>query len=214
MDPVLAAASLAAVIFALLAMLQWRRAGDLEDRVRELEAKLADATPRPADDPEPEAEPPVARAEEPEEDESDQDEPEDEEDESEEDEPEEDESEEEPEEDEPEEDEPEEDEPEEEEADAPAPAPAAAKPAAKPAGPDPQRMAALKVVTDAFETCRYLEFDAIVEKPATYRVTVPLTAANGATLRYLEKDMFACLVFIEIEGSQAVLHIDMQKGRP
>ena len=34
-----------AVVFAVIALLQWRRASELEERVRELEAKLAEPLP-------------------------------------------------------------------------------------------------------------------------------------------------------------------------
>src|SRR5690606_24222958 len=79
----------------------------------------------------------------------------------------------------------------------PEPAPEPPKP--KPAEADPLRLEALKVVTEAFELARYLDFDAIVEKPSTYRVTVPITAANGGALRYLKDGMFGCLKSVKLE---------------
>ncbi len=94
---------------------------------------------------------------------------------------------------------------------APAPEP---EPAPKEPEPDPLRLEALKVVTEAFELARYLDFDAIVEKPSTYRVTVPITAANGSAVRYLKDGMFACLKKVKVEGSKAVLHVDTSKGPP
>lgn len=94
----------------------------------------------------------------------------------------------------------------------PEPAPEPPKP--KPAEADPLRLEALKVVTEAFELARYLDFDAIVEKPSTYRVTVPITAANGGALRYLKDGMFGCLKSVKLEEKNAVLHIDTSKGPP
>ncbi|MCA9604493.1 MAG: hypothetical protein KC619_02790, partial [Myxococcales bacterium] len=102
----------------------------------------------------------------------------------------------------------------------PEPVPEPVAPVAAPVAPavpavDPElRIKALKVVAEAFETTRYLDFDAIVEKPSTYRVTVPITAANGPAVRFLEAGMFACLKKIEIEGSNAKLYIDSSKGPP
>ncbi len=231
MDPLSIVAGSFAVVFALLAMLQWRRASELEETVRQLEAKLAARLPPPE-------EPPAAPAPEPTQEAPDEDEPpaEEEPDEDDEDEAPEadeapaddegDEPEAEPEDDEPEDDEPEDDEPEadEPEADEPAddapdeePAAAEAEPAPEPPAPEPpdnRRQIALQVVTEAFETCRYLDFDAIVEKPSTYRVTVPITAANADGVRMLEPGMFACLKHVAIESDRAVLHIDSSKGRP
>ncbi|HEY8427640.1 MAG TPA: hypothetical protein VIL20_04665, partial [Sandaracinaceae bacterium] len=86
--------------------------------------------------------------------------------------------------------------------------------APKPAEPDSLRLEALKVVAEAFELARYLDFDAIVEKPSTYRVTVPITAANGKALRYLRDGMFGCLKSVKLENDTAVLHIDTSKGPP
>ena len=236
MDPVTIVAGAIAVFFALLAMLQWRRAADLEDRVRELEAQREDRLPPPAEEPEPQVEAaPAARAiEDAREDEDEDDEEGEDEDEDEEPEaivaplavePEEDEHEDDEEEDEDEEDEDEEDE--EEVAAGPAPAPEpepqpepepepepAPAPVAPRAEPDPLRLEALKHVQESFEMCRYLDFDAIVEKPSTYRVTIPITAANGKALRYLTDGMFPCLKQVRIEEGKAVLHIDMSKGPP
>ena len=75
-------------------------------------------------------------------------------------------------------------------------------------------MQALKIVNESYETCRYLDFNAIVEKPSTYRVTVPITAANGEAVRYLEAGMFPCLKKVMLEDDKAVLHVDMSKGPP
>lgn len=83
-----------------------------------------------------------------------------------------------------------------------------------PSGPDPRRLEALALVNGAFETCCRLGFDAIVEKPATYRVTVPLTAANTRAVRYLADGMFPCLARVSVERDQAILHIDTSKGPP
>ncbi|HJL16379.1 MAG TPA: hypothetical protein RMH99_12025, partial [Sandaracinaceae bacterium LLY-WYZ-13_1] len=71
MDPLTLVAGSLAVLFLLLAMLQWRRAADLEDRVRELEGKLAEASPPArerleAEEPEPEPEEPEPEEPEPE----------------------------------------------------------------------------------------------------------------------------------------------------
>jgi predicted DNA-binding transcriptional regulator YafY len=196
MDPATLIAGAIAIVFALLAMLQWRRASDLEERVRELEGKLADALPAPrelapavsaapvsAPVVTPEPEPPTLP--------------------------------------------PEPDEPEGLEAlptEAPMPElepidpaddPASARaPAASSASNDSMRLAALEVVAQAFELARYLDFDFIVEKPSTYRVTVPITAANGNAVRYLEAGMFTCLKAIRIEDGKAILHIDTAKGPP
>ncbi len=229
MDPVTVIAGSLAVVFALLALMQWRRAEDLESRVRELEAKLTETLPAPKDvlpAPPPEetaapheperaqAEPARDEAESAAEQESDAvddadeaEEQESAEDESEEDEPADDEAEAEPAEDDAEE---------EEETPAPAAieAPIAAAPVAKPAEPDLLRLEALKVVAEAFELARYLDFDAIVEKPSTYRVTVPLTAANANAVRYLEDGMFNCLKEVRLEDASAILHIDTSKGPP
>jgi FtsZ-interacting cell division protein ZipA len=218
MEPITLVAGSLAVVFLLLAVLQWRRAMDWEERARELEAKLRTLTEG--------------------EDESEAEEAEDEEEEEPEPKAEEKEPEEEPEEEKPKE-EPaarEEEPPAEEEEE-----PVAAKPeaAAEPAAPEPEpapprrdpepepppkrapepdplRVEALKVVAEAYELARYLDFDAIVEKPNTYRVTVPITAANGNALRYLEAGMFACLKEVRIEEDEdtAILHVDMSKGPP
>lgn len=176
MDPLIITGGLA-VVFAVLALLAWRRAADLEDQVRELRAKLAalESTPKEAsgaqaaNDTEPAAE-----------DERDGG------------------------------------------ADEVAAAPAAptseeVPPPAAPTAPDPDdplRLEAMKVVTDAFELARYLDFDAIVEAPSTYRVTVPITVANGNAVRYLEDGMFPCLKHVRIEDGHAVLYVDTSKGPP
>jgi len=228
MDPVSIVAGMAALVFALIAMLQWRRASELEETVRQLEAKLEARLPPPeaqeADAEEPEA------AEEEEEDADEEDpaeeepeEPAEEEDVDEDDDEEELEAEAAP---------PEaEDEPEAEagapEEDAPEPPPkpdatpqpiVSPQPVAKPKPvapkPDRRRQLALEVVTEAFETCRYLDFDAIVEKPSTYRVTVPMTAANADGVRFLEVGMFACLKMVKLEDDRAILHIDTSQGPP
>ena len=237
MDPVVIAGGLA-VAFALLALMLWRRAADLEEQVRALEAKLADRAPTKESAPaeaakddaaEDEAAKDEAKVEEEDEDEraeaaeSNDDEEEDEA------------SDDDEEEDEEEDDEEEDDE--EEVAAAPAPPteqaaapepvaeaeppepvaePAApAEPAPPPkAEPDPRRLEALKIVSEAFELARYLDFDAIVEKPSTYRVTIPITAANGKAVRFLEDGMFTCLAQVRIEDDNAVLHIDTGKGPP
>ncbi len=203
MDPVIVAGGLA-VAFALVALLLWRRAADLEEKVRELEAKLAERAAAP-----PKEEVEVASAkpaellpvERPEERTSEED------DEVDEDELDEDEraEAEEP---------PEEDEEEEEIAAAEPEATPAAQPAPSKPATDPMRVEALKVVSEAFELARYLDFDAIVEKPSTYRVTIPITAANGEAVRYLEDGMFSCLSQVRIEDDTAVLHIDTGKGPP
>lgn len=235
MDPVSIVVGAIAVVCALLAMMQWRRASDLEDRVRELEAQLAQAPLPPAA----EASPPEEADDEEEEDEPEpeeepEDEPEDEDEEAEE--PEEEEEEpaaaaqpeveapEEAEEPEEEDEEPEDEPLDEEDDDEPAPlqpvapvpqrvAPVAA-PVAKSPEPDLLRLEALKIVADSFEMCRYLDFNAIVEKPSTYRITVPITAANGKAVRYMTVGMFPCLELVKIEGSKAILHINMSKGSP
>lgn len=235
MDPVIIAGGLA-VAFALVALLLWRRAADLEEQVRALEAKLADRPAPPAEAAEARSEPDDAHeasaeagaaADEADEDEADEDEraeaeeaEADSDDDDDEDEPaarEDDEGDEagddraeEP------SDEAEEDSaaaaPAEEAAPAQTVTPEAAPP--KAAAPDPMRLEALKIVTEAFELARYLDFDAIVEKPSTYRVTVPITAANGNAVRYLEDGMFTCLSQVRIEDDSAVLHIDTGKGPP
>jgi hypothetical protein len=203
MDPVALVAGSLAVLFALLAMLQWRRAADLEGRVRELEAKLAEAVPPPkepadAEKPRPPEQPEATEERSEAEPEAEEAGPE------------------------------EEPEAAEEEPEAAEEGPGAEAaepehrpeperepaPPPKPAGPDPLRLKALEVVSGAFETCRYLDFDAIVEKPSTYRVTLPMTADNGEAVRHLEDGMFPCLVKVSIEGSKATLHIDTSKGPP
>ncbi len=224
MDPVVIAGGLA-VAFALLALMLWRRAADLEEQVRALEAKLADRAPTKesarAEAAKDDAAKDEARVEEEDEDEraeaaeSNDDE----------------------EEDEASDDDDDEEDDEEEVAAAPAPpteqaaAPepvaeaeppepvaepsAPAEPAPPPkAEPDPRRLEALKIVSEAFELARYLDFDAIVEKPSTYRVTIPITAANGKAVRFLEDGMFTCLAQVRIEDDNAVLHIDTGKGPP
>lgn len=212
MDPATLIAGSLAILFALLAILQWRRATDLEERVRELEGKLLDASPTPkeldaiaapppdaepeAAEPEPEAaaEPVAEPAPEPAAEAEPEPEPE-----------------------------PEHEpmaalppvEPEDEPLAALPPVepePPAEPP--RPAEPDPLRLEALKVVAEAFELARYLDFDFIVEKPSTFRVTVPLTASNGKAVRYLEDGMFPCLKQVRVEDSQAILHIDTAKGPP
>jgi hypothetical protein len=211
MEPATLIAGAIALVFALLAMLQWRRATDLEERVRELEGKLADAQPSPrelgaaAPTPEPppaapEPEPAPEAAEEPA----------------------------------PAAPEPEPtaeqaaeqpgaldevapiaDLPPVEPTDDPASARASNAATAPSSGaPESMRLAALEVVAQAFEQARYLDFDFIVEKPSTYRVPVPITAANGKAVRHLEAGMFPCLAAVHIEGSEAVLHIDTAKGPP
>jgi cytoskeletal protein RodZ len=230
MDPVIVAGGFA-VLFALVALMLWRRAADLEEQVRLLEAKLADRAPAKEPAAAPEKEPEEATAE----DEQDEDER------AEAEEPDEEEEEDEASDDEGEGEDDDEDEDEElaaaapapptEEAVAPPPEPAVAEPepaepepaaAALPEPapppkapePDPLRLAALKIVSDAFELARYLDFDAIVEKPSTYRVTVPITAANGNAVRFLEDKMFTCLAQVRIEDDSAILHIDTGKGPP
>ncbi|HEY8431135.1 MAG TPA: hypothetical protein VIL20_22300, partial [Sandaracinaceae bacterium] len=47
MDPLTLMLGLAAVVFGLTTLMFWRRAADLEERVRELEGKLADSLPAP-----------------------------------------------------------------------------------------------------------------------------------------------------------------------
>ena len=96
---------------------------------------------------------------------------------------------------------------------APAPAPAPAP------EPDRDRLRPLAgaVVREAYQMTRYLDFDALVDEKKdkkTYRVTVPLTAANAEAVRYLKAGMFPCLRHIEIAGNTAVLHIDTSKGSP
>ncbi|MFK7984744.1 MAG: hypothetical protein AB8I08_01855 [Sandaracinaceae bacterium] len=225
MDPVNIVLGLVAFTFALLALTQRMRVGDLETKVKDLEAKLADRLPAPPPDPEP-APAPEPEEEDEEDDEEEEDEvadepapePDEEEDEEEAEELEEvDEIEEPP------------SEPEiatpaeaaEPKVEAAEPKVEAAEPVGAPvptppkkAGPDPLRLAALEHVQQAFETCRYLDFDAIVKKPSTYRVTVPVTAASGPALRHLEDGMFPCLEEVRIEGSNAILHIDTSKGPP
>lgn len=199
MDPVIIAAALAAS-FALMALLMWRRAAALEDKVRELEAALAAskalaqaepvevplerAAPSTSKSPEapesleaaPDAEPPKDET--------------------------------------PKDETPKDEAPEPEAPEPEAPAPSAPEAPAPSPEPDRLRLAALKVVSDAFELARYLDFDAIVEKPSTYRVTVPITAANGEAVRYLEDGMFSCLSQVRIEDDSAILHIDTGKGPP
>lgn len=227
MDPVVIAGGLA-VAFALLALMLWRRAADLEEQVRALEAKLADRAPTkesaPAEAAKDDAAKDEARVEEEDEDEraeaaeSNDDEEEDEAS---------------------DDDDDDDDEEDDEEEVAAAPAPpteqaaapepvaeaeppepvaepaAPAEPAPPPkAEPDPRRLEALKIVSEAFELARYLDFDAIVEKPSTYRVTIPITAANGKAVRFLEDGMFTCLAQVRIEDDNAVLHIDTGKGPP
>jgi len=191
MEPVTLVTASLAVVFALVAWIGWRRAADLGARVRALEARL-EALPSPEPVPE---EPDEAEPVREEPDESEPAPP-------------------------PAEVEtgktvePEPPEPEPAlplEPDEPAPLPPVE---AAPAGPDPLRLEALQVVAEAYETCRYLDFDAIVEKPSTYRVTVPLTAANARAVRYLEDGMFPCLAQVRLDDDRAVLHVDMSKGPP
>ncbi len=207
-----------AIVFSLLTMLYWRRAADLEERVRELEAKLDALEPEEASaqtaadeeakveetQSEPSQEPQTAAEEEKVEEQAQSEEHEESEKES----------------------EPEEAAAEQEPAAAaseemvePEQAPPPKREpepvrTQEPPEPDPLRLAALKVVSEAFELARYLDFDAIVEKPSTYRVTVPMTAANGNAIRYLQQGMFACLKEVLFEDDTAVLHIDTSKGPP
>lgn len=237
MDPLTLMMGLAAVVFGLTTMMFWRRAADLEERVRELEGKLADTLPAPkeiakadapADREEPAEEPAPAQKAAPDDDDDDDDDDGDEEEDDEGDEGDGDDEEEEEEDDEEEEAEPDakapvvekeeaepEPEPAKEEVAAAPPAPEPEpEPAPKAPEPDPLRLEALKVVSEAFELARYLDFDAIVEKPSTYRVTVPITAANGNAVRYLKDGMFTCLKKVKLEGNSAVLHVDTSKGPP
>jgi len=227
MDPVVIAGGLA-VAFALAALMLWRRAADLEEQVRALTAKLAERGPE-EESAAAEKAPAKANAE------NDEDEDEDERAEAADDSTDEDEDED------AEGDEEDEDElaaspaPPTEQAAAPEPvaepakpapepelaepepaaaAPAEPAPAPKAPEPDPRRLEALKIVSEAFELARYLDFDAIVEKPSTYRVTVPITAANGSAVRFLEDGMFTCLAQVRIEDDSAILHIDTGKGPP
>lgn len=206
MDPVIIAGGLA-VAFALIALLLWRRAAELADKVRQLEAKLAEhaaaaaatsapvsveaLTPSeevPQSDEPPRSETEELASEPPtsnqttdavtERDES-----------------------------------AETDAPIEEAGDAPS-EPSTAEAETPAPTPDRLRVEALKVVAEAFELARYLDFDAIVEKPSTYRVEVPITAANGEAVRYLEDGMFRCLSHVRIEDDTAILHIDTGKGPP
>ena len=50
--------------------------------------------------------------------------------------------------------------------------------------------------------------------PVVAAATVPITAANGAAVRFLEAGMFGCLKRVEIEGTNAKLYIDSSKGPP
>jgi hypothetical protein len=90
-------------------------------------------------------------------------------------------------------------------------------PAPKPRPEDDRmRPLAAKVVGEAYEMCRYLDFSAMIDdaNPSLYRTTLTLTAANAEVLRYLETGMFPCLKHFELEGETAVLHIDLSKGTP
>lgn len=190
MEPATLIAGASALVFAILAMLQWRRATDLEARLRALEAELADLrsarlapelAPAPPVEPPLEPEPPDATPLEPAVAEP----------------------------------------PAELEALPEPPAvepgddPASARRSLEPGGePESLRLEALKVVAEAFETARYLDFEFIVQKPSTYRVSVPLTAANGRAVRHLEEGMFPCLKQVRIEDGKAVLHIDTAQGPP
>jgi outer membrane biosynthesis protein TonB len=226
MEPFTFIAGSLAVVFALLALLQWRRAEDLERRVQELEGKR-ESEPAPAREEAPKpakaSEPPAAAASKAEDDDEDEDEDEEDDDEEEEEERAEAAPKEPPTEPAPEPPPAAEPEPPVEpepvaEAAPPEPEPTPEPPASEPE-PEPEpdnslRLEALKVVADAFELAKYLNFDAIVEKPSTYRLTVPVTAANSAAVRYLEPGMFSCLKHVSVEGSKAVLHIDTSKGPP
>lgn len=227
MDPMMLIPWIAAVIFMLTSIWLWRRAIDAEERIAELEAQLKKGLPRPEPAPE-EAEPAPAQEEE----EEGEEEEEDEEDEDEEEEaaaapaakqepaP--------------------TSEPPKAKSEPPAAAPKSEPPKAKSEPPkakseppkseppkpasepavaavpaeDPLRKEAIKVVRDALELARYLDFDAIVEPPTVYRVTVPITSANGKALRYLTDDMFPALKKVTIEGSNAILHVDIGKPAP
>ncbi len=100
----------------------------------------------------------------------------------------------------------------------PKPEPEAEPPPEREASPEIDRLRPLaaKTVREAFEMCRYLDFNALVDddNPSVYRTTMLLTAANAEVLRYLRTGMFDCLLHFELKGDTAIFHIDMSRGTP
>lgn len=101
-----------------------------------------------------------------------------------------------------------------------APAPEPAKPAPAPAPKPPEdararvRKQAAAMIREAHEMARFLDFDAQVERNV-YRLTLDIRpAVRAEAARFLTEEPFACIKKLDIQGDQALLHIDVAVPPP